>query len=267
MISIRVHTIFEFYRSFAMTFMYIFFFLIGILFGSFFNVVGLRIPKKQSIVQPRSHCVSCGTFLSWYELIPILSFLLLRGKCRNCQTSISIIYPFIELLTGLLFAFSFYKLGFTDELFISLSLISLLIIITVSDLSYQLIPNRILFMFFFLFIFLRLLFPLHPWYDSLIGSAVGFTLLLFIAIISKGGMGGGDIKLFAVLGYLLGLKAILLTFLLSVFAGSLFGVCGMMTKRLSRKSAIPFGPFIGIGALIAYFYEVEIYYWYFQWLH
>ncbi|KZM56336.1 prepilin peptidase [Aeribacillus sp. FSL K6-1121] len=247
-----------------MVFVYLFFFVIGIIFGSFFNVVGLRVPKKRSIVQPRSHCPHCGHFLSWYELIPIFSYVLQKGKCRSCRVPISAIYPVMELFTGLLFVFSFYKIGFSKELIVALPFVSLLIIITVSDLSYKLIPNRILIFFFVLFIFLRIWIPLHPWYDSIIGMTVGFILLYIIAIVSNGGMGGGDIKLFAVLGYALGLKGVLLAFFLSTLIGALFGLFGIITKQLSRKSAIPFGPFISIGAVLSYFYETEIFHWYIQ---
>lgn len=170
----------------------------------------------------------------------------------------------MELFTGLLFVFSFYKIGFNEELLVALPFVSLLIIITVSDLSYKLIPNRILIFFFVLFVLLRTWIPLHPWYDSIIGMTVGFVLLYIIAIVSNGGMGGGDIKLFAVLGYALGLKGVLLAFFLSTLIGALFGLFGIITKQLSRKSAIPFGPFISIGAVLSYFYETEIFHWYIQ---
>jgi leader peptidase (prepilin peptidase)/N-methyltransferase len=245
-----------------MVFVYLYAFIVGLIFGSFFNVVGLRVPKKQSIVHPRSYCPKCGHSLTWYELIPVVSFLIQKGKCRNCHFPISFIYPSIEFVTGLLFMFALYKIGIHKELFLALTLISLLVIITVSDLCYQLIPNRILLVFFVLFIFLRIWIPLSPWYDSILGMVTGFILLYFIAVLSKGGMGGGDIKLFAVLGTVLGLKGILLTFFLSSLIGAIFGVFGIITKRLTRKSAIPFGPFISLGALLAYFYETDIFNWY-----
>jgi len=247
-----------------MLFVYLYTFLVGITFGSFFNVVGMRVPNKESIVHPRSSCPHCHTVLSWKELIPIVSYVWQRGRCRNCESNISLFYPAFEALTGLLFVFSLYKIGFELELVVALTFVSLLIIITVSDLSYMLIPNRILLFFFILFSIERMLIPLSPIYDSLLGSFVGFALLYVIAVISKGGMGGGDIKLFAVIGLVLGTKDVLLAFFIATIVGTLFSLFGMISKKLTRKSAIPFGPFISLGALVAYFYGDSIIQWYVQ---
>lgn len=232
--------------------------------GSFFNVVGLRIPKKESIVYPRSSCPSCQTPLKWYELIPILSFFILKGKCHHCQHKISILYPLIEFVTGVLFVFSFYKMGLQEEFIVTLTFISLLIIVTVSDLVYQIIPNRILLFFTMVLLIERLIFPLSPWYDSFLGALTGFSLLYLIALLSKGGMGGGDIKLYFVIGIVLGVKGVLLSFFLATIVGTLFSLLGMMVRKLHRKSAIPFGPFISIGAILSYFYEKELIHWYIQ---
>ncbi|WP_243292066.1 A24 family peptidase [Bacillus sp. FJAT-47783] len=249
-----------------MLFIYLYLFIVGITFGSFFNVVGLRVPKKMSIVTPRSACSQCETTLSWYELIPIFSFVFQKGKCRHCGAKLSVIYPIVEALTGLLFIFSLYKIGWEAELLVSLTLVSLLLIISVSDLSYMLIPNSILLFFFLLLSFERLFIPLSPWYDSLLGAFLGFILLYVIAVLSKGGMGGGDIKLMTVLGVALGMKGVLLTFFLATIIGTIFSIAGMLVKKLHRKSAIPFGPFISIGGLIAYFFQDELLHWYLQWL-
>ena len=119
-------------------------FILGLIFGSFFNVVGLRIPKKQSIVYPNSHCPRCQHELAWYENIPVVSYLFLRGKCHHCHMKISPIYPVFELITGSLFAFSFVQFGFTREFIIAILFISLLVIITVSDIHYMIIPDQVL---------------------------------------------------------------------------------------------------------------------------
>lgn len=233
-------------------------FTLGLIFGSFFNVVGLRIPKKESIVWPGSHCPTCGHQLSVRELIPVISYLLQWGKCRRCQTPISPLYPLMEFVTGLLFVFAYIQIGLSGQLIVGLTLISLLVIIFISDLTYMIIPDKVLLFFFGLFLIERLFFPLHPWWDGIVGAAVGFTLLLAIAIVSKGGMGGGDIKLFAVLGFVLGTKLVLLTFLLATFIGALFGLVGILTRKLAKKQPIPFGPFIAIAAITTYFFGNDI---------
>ncbi|KAB7667341.1 prepilin peptidase [Bacillus sp. B1-b2] len=241
---------------------YLLIFLYGITLGSFYNVVGLRVPMKESIVRPRSHCSSCGHTLSAMELIPVLSYVLLRGKSKCCKASISPFYPIFELLTGVLFVVSPHILGWSSELFVSWTLISLFIIITVSDLKYMIIPDKVLLFFSVLFIIERFLIPLNPWWDSLLGAAVGFTLLLVIAIVSKGGMGGGDIKLFAVIGFVLGTKLLLVAFFLSTLLGTLGGIAGILTGKVKKAKPIPFGPYIALGTLIAYYYGNQIIQWY-----
>lgn len=241
-------------------------FIKGLLFGSFFNVVGLRIPIKQSIIMPGSVCPECRKNLSVIELIPIISFLIQRGKCRNCKERISAVYPVMEFITGFLFVFAFIHYGWTFEFVIACTLISLFIIITVSDITYMLIPDKVLMIFSFIFLFERLIDPLQPWWDSILGAAVGFGLLLFIAIVSKGAMGGGDIKLFAVLGLALGTKVTLLSFFLATLIGAIGGVIGLMLGIVKKGEPIPFGPFIAAGTLIAYFYYKEFFQWYFGFL-
>jgi leader peptidase (prepilin peptidase) / N-methyltransferase len=240
------------------TLLFLLLFIYGITFGSFFNVVGLRIPLNQSIVKPRSACPSCGRYLSAFDLIPVFSYMFLRGKCRVCKARISPVYPVMELLTGLLFVLAAYRIGWIGELFIALTLVSLLMIITVSDISYMIIPDKILLFFAGLFLLERISWPLDPWWDSLLGATIGFLLLLLIAVISKGGMGGGDIKLFALIGFVLGTKLFLLAFFLSTLYGALFGVFGLLTKLIKRRQPIPFGPYIVAGALTAYFWGEQL---------
>lgn len=239
-------------------------FTLGLIFGSFFNVVGLRVPKKESIVWPGSHCPSCGQMLTAIELIPVVSYLLQRGKCRRCHAPVSIVYPLMEIVTGALFLFAYVKVGMTGQLVVALTLISLLVIIFVSDLTYMIIPDKVLLVFALIFFIERIFLPLQPWWDALLGAAIGFSLLLIIAIVSKGGMGGGDIKLFAVLGFVLGTKLMLLTFFFSTLFGAVFGIGGMIVGKLTKRKPIPFGPFIALATLVVYFYGTEIIAWYFQ---
>lgn len=242
-------------------------FLYGITLGSFYNVVGLRVPEGQSIVKPRSACPNCRQQLRAWDLVPVFSYVFLRGKCRGCGTRISPIYPITELLTGILFALAPVALGWSWELVVAWTLISLFMIIFVSDIHYMIIPDKILLVFAGIFLFERVLWPLTPWWDSLLGAAVGFVLLLLIALVSKGGMGGGDIKLFAVIGFAVGTKLVLLSFLLATLFGAVFGVIGMLLRLVKRRQPIPFGPFIALGSLAAYFYGPKIIEWYFNFLY
>lgn len=236
-------------------FYYVQLFLLGLILGSFYNVVGLRIPKGKSIVQPPSHCTSCKTQLRFMDLIPVGSFLLSHGKCRHCHAKISPIYPLFELVTAVLFTISPLLVGWSKELIIALALISLLIIIFVSDLHYMIIPDKVLLFFLPLGIVLRLFVPLDPWWNPIAGAATGFFLLYAVALISKGrGMGGGDIKLFGVLGIYIGFQHVLLTLFFASLYGSIIGIVGMKLGKVEKGKPIPFGPFIVFGALTAYFF-------------
>jgi leader peptidase (prepilin peptidase) / N-methyltransferase len=240
----------------------ILFFIYGIVFGSFFNVVGLRLPKKESIVSPPSHCTTCDLKLGLLDLIPVFSYIFLKGKCRKCGSKISPIYPFMEFVTGVLFALSFYMLGFSAELVIAILFMSLLVIITVSDIAYMLIPDKVLLPFAVVLAGLRLFIPLELWWDSLLGAVVGFGVLFLIAVVSKGGMGGGDIKLFFVIGLVLGTVNTLVTLFLAAFIGSIIGIMVLKKTGKGRKTPIPFGPSIAAAAVIAYFWGADFVSWY-----
>lgn len=230
--------------------------------GSFFNVVGLRVPSNQSIMLPGSHCINCKKPIKSFDMIPVLSFSLLKGKCRSCKQKISGLYPLIELFTGVLFLSSYVSFGWSVELIGSLLVISLLMIIFVSDIVYMLIPDKILLFFTPLFIIYRIFVPTAPWWDAWLGAILGFLFLQLIAVVSRGGMGGGDIKLFALLGIMFGWKGILLLLFLSSLFGSIIGVVLLATKKVQRKEFIPFGPFIVIAAIVTLFFGVEIMGWY-----
>ncbi|MEW9053307.1 MAG: prepilin peptidase [Neobacillus sp.] len=242
-------------------------FVYGLLLGSFFNVVGLRVPLKKSVVSPRSSCSTCGHQLKGYELIPLISYLLQKGKCRGCQSRISPIYPFFELLTGILFATAPLVIGWSGELVVALTLISMFIIITVSDIHYMIIPDKILIWFAGIFLLERIFIPLTPWWDSLLGAVTGFTLLLIIALVSKGGMGMGDVKLYALLGFVLGFKLVFLSFFFSTLFGAVIGGLALLFKIVKRKQPIPFGPFIAAGTLTAYYWGSDLIDLYLQFLN
>lgn len=242
----------------------IFIALFGLILGSFYNVVGLRIPKGESIVNPPSHCTACNRRLTAFELIPVLSYVIQGGKCKGCGAKVSPIYCVTEIATAVLFVISYLKFGFTAELAVALLFMSLLLIIVVSDLAYMLIPNKILLFFLPLLIIARIFSPLDPWWDSLLGAVIGFGILLLIAVISKGGMGGGDIKLFFLIGLVLGTVYTLLTLFLASLIGMVVGIIVLKVRGQGRKTPIPFGPSIALGAVIAYFYGADLIDWYWQ---
>lgn len=245
----------------------IYIFIVGLLLGSFYNVVGLRIPQNQSIVTPRSHCTSCNRNLSYLELIPVFSYIFLRGKCKTCGTKVSPLYPVMEFLTGALFLLSALLLGWTPELIVALVFISLLIIITISDISYMLIPDKVLLYFLPIFIVLRIFVPLDPWWGPIAGAFTGFGLLCLVAVITKGnGMGFGDVKLYFVIGIILGFHNVLLSFFLASLLGSVVGGLGLFLGVIKRKQPIPFGPFIAVGAIISYYIGDNIVEWYMNWV-
>jgi leader peptidase (prepilin peptidase) / N-methyltransferase len=247
--------------------LYIILLLYGIIFGSFFNVVGLRVPLSKSIVYPKSSCPVCNHQLKAYELIPVLSYMFQKGKCRGCESRISPIYPVMELLTGILFATAPLVIGWSGELVVALILISMFMIIIVSDINYMLIPDKILIWFAGIFLLERIFIPLNPWWDSLIGAVAGFVLLLIIALVSKGGMGMGDVKLYALLGFVLGFKLVLLSFFLSTLFGAVIGGFALLFKLVKRRQPIPFGPFIAAGTLTAYYWGFELIDLYLQFLN
>ncbi|MGP4071706.1 prepilin peptidase [Piscibacillus sp. B03] len=245
-----------------MLFIYLYITILALILGSFYNVVGLRVPLKESIVSPPSHCPWCEKRLRAYELVPVFSYLFQKGKCRRCESRISPLYPFFEALTAILFLLSFYHIGFQLELIVAWVFVSLLVIITITDVHYQLIPNRILLFFLSILVPLRIIIPTDPWYDAFLGAIVGFVLLFLIALLSKGGMGGGDIKLFGVIGLVLGLEGTLMTLFFASLLGAIIGVILMMFGKVKRGVPFAFGPFIAAGAIIAYFYHETLINWY-----
>ncbi|ETP68906.1 prepilin peptidase [Planococcus glaciei CHR43] len=239
-----------------------FFSIFGLVFGSFYNVVGLRVPKNESIAFPPSHCTKCDRQLTPLDLVPVFSYLFLRGRCRSCGEKIHWVYPLMEAVTAALFAISFWQLGFQPELIVALIFVSLLVIITVSDIAYMLIPDKVLLPVGIVLLALRLFIPLDPWWDALLGAAVGFGILLLIAIVSKGGMGGGDIKLFFVIGLVLGTSGTLLTLFFASLIGAIAGIVQLRILNKDRKTPVPFGPSIAVGAVITYFWGDALLKWY-----
>ncbi|HLR92106.1 MAG TPA: prepilin peptidase [Atopostipes sp.] len=242
----------------------IYFFMYGTILGSFFNVVGLRVPTNTLFKYQRSYCDTCKRTLSWFELIPIFSYVFQKGFCRKCHEKISPLYPLMESLTGFLFAFTYLTFGWSSALILGLLLISMIIPITVSDLVYQKIPNKILLFFVPLFIFYQILYPSVSWGSSLTGASFAFILTFLIILLSKGGMGMGDLKYYTLFGFIFGFPQFLLLFFLSTVYGTIAGLIQMKVKNTGRKTKIPFGPYVGLSALTVFYFGEEMIQWYIQ---
>lgn len=229
--------------------MYIFIFLLGTVFGSFLNVCILRIPAGESIVTGPSHCTRCGKRLNWYELIPLFSFLALRGRCSGCKAKISVQYPLIEALNGLLWLLVFHVLGFTPLAALSCLLVSALLVLSVIDARTGEIPLGINIFILALGVAATVL-GLPALLSHIIGLFAISLPLYLIWIITRGrGIGGGDIKLMAVCGLFLGWKLIVLGFFLGCLAATLIHLALMLCKKAGR--ALPFGPYLSIGIFLA----------------
>lgn len=239
----------------------LFIFLLGACVGSFLNVCIYRLPARESIVFPSSHCFSCGKKLGLIDLVPIFNYIYLRGKCRHCGASFSIQYPLIELITALIFVLVWLQFGFTWETFAGWVLVSILIAITVTDIQHQIIPNKYIIVGLILGLPLVALQSLKTLQWGLIAFLVAGFFMLAIALVSRGGMGGGDIKLAALMGLYLG-KAVVVALFCSFLVGGLVGIFLLLTGKKGRKDAVPFGPYLALGGIAALFYGNQIINWY-----
>lgn len=238
--------------------------LLGLCVGSFLNVCIYRLPRRQSIILPPSYCPNCNTPLKPYELIPVVSYLLQGGICRYCKQAISLRYMVVELITGLLFLWCFTSAqadcGFLQLLIFS----SFLTVIAFIDYDHQLILDKVLIWFAVTGIAINLYTGNLHSRDMAVAGIAGGGFLFVIAMLTRGGMGGGDIKFVAVLGLWLGLKYTALTLFLSFVTGGTGSLILLLAKVKGRKDFIPFGPFIAVGAFISALYGDGILQWYLQ---
>jgi leader peptidase (prepilin peptidase)/N-methyltransferase len=241
--------------------------LFGAVVGSFLNVCIHRLPKEESIVRPGSHCPKCKTPIRFYDNIPLISYLLLGGKCRYCGVSISLQYPLVEGITALGSLLVFVKFGFSLNYLFYFFFVAALIVITVIDLYHQIIPDVISLPGIVIGLLGSLSISPITFSTSLIGTIAGGGSLFLVAagyqwLFKREGMGGGDVKLLAMIGAFLGWKSVILTILLSSFIGSIIGIAVMLIKGKDFKYAIPFGPFLSMGAVISLFIGEELIRWY-----
>ena len=246
---------------------YVIVFLFGAVIGSFLNVCIYRLPREESVAWPASRCPSCGKPIAIYDNVPILSYLILQGRCRVCQVPISIQYPLVEVANALGYLMVFEMFGFTGVACVYAGLLSALIVITGTDLSHTMIPDAVTLPGIVVGLLCATVILPIGWVDSLLGMALGGGLLWALAwaspyVFGKEGMGGGDIKLMAMVGAFIGWKPVLLAIMIGSFLGSVVGVGLMALGIMRRDQYIPFGPFLAAGSLLALLFHQPLFDWY-----
>lgn len=249
-------------------------FIFGLNIGSFLNVCIYRLPKSESIVNPPSHCLKCNKKIEWFDNIPLISYILLRGKCRNCKTTISPRYFLVELLTGVMFFFLMFKFGLSFDFFIFMIFTCILIIVTFIDFDHFLIPDVLVLPGIVLGLavsfknsllmnlsplFFDVSYPLSVFLNSLTGAIFGFLSLLFVAVLGemlfkKEAMGGGDLKLLAMMGAFLGWKNVFFTIFMSSLVGAVIGITLIIFKKKGKGEYIPYGPYLALAGIISIFW-------------
>jgi leader peptidase (prepilin peptidase) / N-methyltransferase len=239
-------------------------FIFGLIIGSFCNVVIYRLPQGKSIIRPGSHCPSCAAPIRPWDNIPLMSYLLLRGSCRICKEPISLRYPSVELASGLLYVLLWIKLGLSIPFSAYAALTSTLLTVALIDYDHKIIPNTITLPGIVIGLGLSVwALPITP-LGSLLGVLIGGTFFYLIALVSRGGMGGGDIKLIAMIGAFLGWQGVLFTIFSGALLGSLVGVGLMLLGKKGRKDKVPFGPFLACGAILFILCGDDLIHWYFD---
>ncbi len=238
--------------------MLFFSFILGLVMGSFLNVCIYRLPEGKSIIFPPSHCPYCQHKIKWYDNIPLLSFILLRGRCRYCHKPISWQYPLVEFISGLLTLFAYQKWGISLNTLFYLIFLYALIVVSFIDLKWQIIPDVISLPGILLGLTASFFLPLS-FKDAFLGVLLGGGILFLVAygyylLTKKEGMGGGDIKLLAMIGAFLGWQAIPLVLFIASLTGSITGIIWLIATGKGRYCPIPFGPFLTLGAICVLFY-------------
>jgi leader peptidase (prepilin peptidase)/N-methyltransferase len=241
--------------------------LLGLVVGSFLNVCIHRLPKGESVIAPGSRCEACAASIRWYDNLPLLSFLLLKGRCRTCRSRISWRYPVVEASTAALFALAILRFGLSIRSVVVLVFLAALIVVTFIDLDHQIIPHAVT-LPGILFGLLGSLVTQDPSpREAAAGALMGAGLVYLVAVyaetaLRKESMGGGDVNLLAMIGAFLGWRGALLSFFLAVLAGACLSILLITFRVLSRKDRIPFGPFLALGAIVALFGGDVLIEWY-----
>jgi len=237
-------------------------FIYGLITGSFLNVCIYRIPRQMSVVNPPSACPACGHRLKWFELVPLVSFIVQRGRCRNCSAAVSWRYPLVEILTGAFFSLSYYLYGLSIDFWTVIILASLMLVVAFIDIEHRIIPNRLVVFGLAAGLVMGLLRPDAGIVFMAKGLLTGFGALFAVAVVSRGQMGFGDVKLAAVMGMFLGWQEVLLAIFLAFLAGAVYGIFLMVVMGKGRKTAVPFGPFLAGATILVYLWSEQIISWY-----
>ena len=237
------------------------FFIIGTVFGSFYNVVGYRLPKGESILYPSSHCTKCGHELKPLELIPILSFLFQKGKCKKCGDKISWFYPIFEFSSGILFMLSYLVFGLTLNCLLSILFISMLLIVIISDYQTMIIPDSVLIVFSILIMIIKyFIYGINELGMSILNGIGAFIFMFLLKLLGdfifkKESMGGGDIKLLGIFGLMFGFPMAIV----SVFLASIIGLpISLITLKKNTSHEIPFGPYLAVAAILIVLLKLDI---------
>lgn len=242
-------------------------FISGLVLGSFYNVVGYRLPNNMSIIYPRSHCPNCNHELKFYELIPVISYIILLGKCKVCKKRISIFYPFFEIITGILFLLSYFVFGLSTNFFISITFISILLIISISDIRYYIIPDEVIvvgsIILLIEFIINSIILNtgiINGVVIPLLNGLGSFAILyLFKAfgdlVFQRESLGGGDIKLLFVIGLVLGFDMSIVTIFIASFIALPLSVISLIKND---NNVLPFGPYLSIAAILVLLSNLDL---------
>jgi leader peptidase (prepilin peptidase)/N-methyltransferase len=226
--------------------------VLGLVVGSFLNVVIYRLPRKESLVRPASHCPACGKPVRWHDNIPVAGWLVLRGACRDCGAPISARYPVVEGLTGLLFLGCFLRFGVEWRLLIGWAFVACMVAIAFIDYDHMIIPNKIVLPGTVIGLAASVAVSPHAWWKCVAASVGAAFFMFLLALIWAGGMGPGDIKMAAFMGAVLG-ASVIVGLLAAFLLGAMVGIGLLATHRKSRKDKIPFGPYLAVGSVIALF--------------
>lgn len=240
------------------TIAYFYVFLIGICVGSFLNVLIYRVPKGEDFVRGRSHCTNCGEVLQFYHMVPVLSWFLLKGKCKNCGSKISARYPLVEAIGGVLALACVFEFGFSLKAVVAFFVMSLLVAISFVDLDTMEIPNGFLLWLIVPCVISVIMFDDLTFKQRIIGFFVVSLPMLLLTYIVDGAFGGGDIKLMAVCGFFLGWQSTLVATFLGLVLGSIYGVFLLTRKNAELKQHFAFGPFLSVGIIIAILWGQEL---------
>jgi leader peptidase (prepilin peptidase) / N-methyltransferase len=238
-------------------FFFIFSVLLGMIWGSFLNVVIYRLPRKASLVRPGSRCPGCGSAIRWHDNVPVLGWLILRGRCRSCGQKISVRYPVVEAMTGALFGLAAWRFGLDWRLLLAWAFVAANIAVAFIDYDHMIIPDKIVLPGTVIGLGAAIALDPGAWWVYLVSSAGAVFFIFALVMLWPGGMGPGDIKMALFMGAVLGTSVIVGMFV-AFLSGSALGVYLMLVKKRSRKTKVPFGPFLAFGAVVAIFFGQTI---------